>query len=669
MDPRLQRDVPALFPQYPRIRRGNQTEYPLNASIVGGGQACRELLHLLDKDRLSRLNLNLLGVFDANPEAPGLLYAKALNLFVTTDMEEILKLEGLNLIIELTGSPALRDKLYERKPPGVSIIDHNATRLLWDLIQIEADKTHLEKERKAFLERSRSQTQVILDSLPYRIMVVNMDMGIDTVNRTFLEDYELHHEEVIGRHCYEVRCGMDRPCYEYGRTCFMTDRLQEIREKGLVSTYQEYVDEEGETRFDVVTVAPIYDDRGEVVQLLEASRDVTDRIRLEREVQKSNTFFEKVIQSTVDGIVVVDTKGKVLIFNEGMENLTGYSADEIINRGHLSSFYNMDVAKENMRKMRSDRYGPPGKLNPTTMTITTKDGREIPVTLSASLITIDGKAVGSVGVFTDMREILKMRKELEDANIQLIQSQKIASIGRMAAGVAHEINNPLSAILIFAEMLKNSFKDNEQHFKDLQEIIDQTLRCKKIVGDLLEFSRKSAGKTASFSLENFLNKCLDLLIHKVQFQNIEVIKDIQKDMPNLVGDMSQLQQVFTNLLVNAADAMEGKGILSIRARYERDGEMFVIEVSDTGPGIPENLRDKIFDIFFTTKPVGKGTGLGLSISQNIIKIHGGNLSFECPPHGGTTFIVELPFKHSGDVGGGESVFIGEEPVFIGLDER
>jgi signal transduction histidine kinase len=114
------------------------------------------------------------------------------------------------------------------------------------------------------------------------------------------------------------------------------------------------------------------------------------------------------------------------------------------------------------------------------MTITTKDGDEIPVTLTASIITMDGKEVGSVGVFTDMRGVLKMRKDLESANIQLIQSQKIASIGRMAAGVAHEINNPLSAILIYTELLQDSLKDHPEHLKDIQEIIDQTLRCKQI---------------------------------------------------------------------------------------------------------------------------------------------------------------------------------------------
>ena len=167
-----------------------------------------------------------------------------------------------------------------------------------------------------------------------------------------------------------------------------------------------------------------------------------------------------------------------MIFNEGMERLTGFTAEEIINRGHLSSFYPIDVARENMKKMRSDEHGSPGKLNPTSMIITTKDGEEIPVTLSASIITIDEREVGSVGVFTDMREILRMRKDLEDAHLQLVESEKIASVGRMAAGVAHEINNPLSGILIYAELLKESFEESAQHLNDVQEIIDQTLRCK-----------------------------------------------------------------------------------------------------------------------------------------------------------------------------------------------
>ena len=646
-----------------QLRRGTQAERPLHVAIVGGGKACLDLLHLLDAERLSRLKIKILGVFDKNAEAPGIRYAKELNLFVTDRMEDLFALQGLNLIIELTGVAALQNEIYTKRPVGVSVMDHKAARLLWDLIQIEAERSRLERERQDYQRKSREQTQVILDSLPYRIMVVNMDMTIDVVNRTFLKEHGLTDEEVAGRACYAVRYGLDKPCSDYGRPCSLSDRMEELKEKGLISTYLEYQDEQGKTCFDVCTAAPVYNEKGEVHQVLEASRDVTERMRLQREAQRANTFFEKLIQSIVDGIVVVDTKGNVLIFNEAMQQLTGYSAAEIMNKGHLGSFYDIEVAKENMKKMRSDQFGPYGKLNPTSMTIKTKKGEEIPVTLSASLITVDGKEVGSVGVFTDMREILKIRRELEDANIQLIQSQKIASIGRMAAGVAHEINNPLSGILIYTELLKESLKERPEVLKDLQEIIDQTLRCKTIASELLEFSRKSAGKISFFSLDDLISKCLALLINKASFQNIAVTTNIDVNMPNLTGDMSQLQQVFTNLFINAADAMEGKGKLHIRATFDQGRSLFVIQVADTGPGIPQECRDKIFDIFFTTKPAGKGTGLGLSVSQNILKIHGGHIAFECPPEGGTVFTVELPLSHPGLASEG-AVFIGEEPVFI-----
>ena len=639
--------------------RGEQAQIPLNAAIVGGGKACYNLLKILDADRLSRLKMKILGVSDRDFNAPGFLYAKELNLFTTTSFHDLYALKDLNLIIELTGSTRVCEEILKSKPVGVSFIDFRAARLLWDMIQTEEKKTPLERARQRYKEKFIKDTQVILDSLPYRIMVVNMDRTIYTVNQTFIREFDLTREEVLGKPCHEVREAQGKPCGKEGDICFLENHLDELKQTRLISNYQEYIDENGKTRFDVITIAPIFNDKGEITQLLEASRDVTDRIKLEREAQKSNIFFQNVIQSTVDGIVVVDTKGNVLIFNEGMERLTGYSAEEIINRGHISSFYNIDVAKENMKKMRSEAYGPPGKLNPTSMTVTTREGEEIPITLSASIIIIEGKEIGSVGVFTDMREILQMRKNLEEAHLQLVQSEKIASVGRMAAGVAHEINNPLAGIMIYAELLKEALTGQAQNVKDVQEIIDQTLRCKKIVSELLEFSRQSVGKVSSFHLEDLIDKSLNLLINQALFQDIEVRRDIKPDLPSMVGDIGQLQQVFTNLFINAADAMEGKGELEIKTALDPSTEVFMIQISDTGPGIPEELRDKIFDIFFTTKQVGKGTGLGLSISQNIIKLHGGNITVSCPAEGGTTFIIELP------LGFVEQPV--EETIFLGLD--
>ena len=614
----------------------------LRVAIVGGGKACLDLLQILDKNRLKRLNMKILGVSDKNPKAPGFCYAKKQRLFTTTTLPDLFTLKGLNLIIELTGSKQARDEILRTKPQGVSFMDFRAARLLFDLVQTEMEKTALERERQRFEEKNKKETQVILDSLPYRIMVVNMGGVIEAVNLTFLREFGLTRNDVLGKRCHALRQALDIPCSDDKITCFQNDRLTELKKKGLISNYQEYKDESGNTRYDVITITPIVDEKGDVVQILEASRDVTDRIKLEEEVRKSNIFFQNVIQSTVDGIVVVDTKGNVLIFNEGMERLTGYSAEEIMNRGHLSTFYDIDTARENMKKMRSDQHGPPGKLNPTSMSITTKEGEELPITLSASIITVGGKEIGSVGVFRDMREILKMRKDLEDAHLQLVQSEKIASVGRMAAGVAHEINNPLSGILIFAELLKEGLEEFPKLGADAQQIIDQTLRCKKIVAELLEFSRQSIGKVTSFNLNELIDKSLNLLINQALFQNIEVRKNLNHNVPEMIGDLGQIQQVITNLVINSADAMEGKGRLDIDTTFDPKKNQFIIKITDNGPGIPPKLRDKIFDIFFTTKPVGKGTGLGLSISQNIIRLHGGNILVDMPPGGGTRFIIELP---------------------------
>ena len=212
-------------------------------------------------------------------------------------------------------------------------------------------KRESKRERPESQEKERTHTQLILDSIPYRIMVVNLDMIVNTVNQTFLNEFNLTYEDVLGKPCHQVRYGLDRPCEFFGRPCHIRQHLDEIREKKSISIYNEYLDDHGETRFDVITIAPIYNKDGEVIQVVETSRDVTERIRLEQEALRSNTFFQNMIQSTVDGIVVADTKGKVLIWNQGMERLTGYSDEEMTERGHLSSFYDIDVAKENMRKI------------------------------------------------------------------------------------------------------------------------------------------------------------------------------------------------------------------------------------------------------------------------------------------------------------------------------
>ncbi|MHB8068998.1 MAG: PAS domain S-box protein [Desulfobaccales bacterium] len=372
-------------------------------------------------------------------------------------------------------------------------------------------------------------------------------------------------------------------------------------------------------------------------------RDLSERIKIGRELHKTNSFLNEIIRCSVDGIVVVDTKGNPLIFNEGAERILGYKAKEVI--GHpevFAHFYPPALAHETMRRMRSNRYGPPDKLPATQVTFINKEGEGVPVRLSAALLREGVREVGSVGIFSDLREYQRMAKKLAESQAQLLQTEKIASLGRLAAGVAHEINNPLAGILIYAEILKRDLQDNATVQDNIEVIINQTVRCQQIVTRLLEFSRQSLGQKTLFDLNEIIDRCVDLLSNQSLFHNIEILRDLDPELPQIIGDPGQLQQVVANLLLNAADAMKGRGQVTITSRPAPEEDGVILTLADTGPGIPVDIRDKIFEPFFTTKPPGKGTGLGLSIVYGVLQRHGGTIEVNNGPAGGTIFTVELP---------------------------
>jgi len=372
-------------------------------------------------------------------------------------------------------------------------------------------------------------------------------------------------------------------------------------------------------------------------------RDITKNIEVERQLYNANSFLNNIIRSSADGIVVVDNEGKVLIFNEGAERILGYSTEEVVGKKiALSKIYSPEVAREIMRLMRSKEYGPPGKLTALRVTLTRKDGEEVPVSFSSAIIRKEDREIASVGIFSDLRERLRIRRELEEAKIQLMQTEKIASVGRLAAGVAHEINNPLSGILLYADMLIKDLAQNPQWSSDLQEIIDQTLRCKEIVTRLLEFSRQSVGQRVPFEINHIINRSAELLARQSLFHDVEFTIDLQPDIPQMTGDPGQLQQVFTNLIINAGSAMKGKGKIIITSRFDPECEEVSLQFADTGPGILPDVMNKMFEPFFTTKPPGEGTGLGLSVAYGIIQQHGGNIEVKNSQLGGALFTITLP---------------------------
>jgi two-component system NtrC family sensor kinase len=400
---------------------------------------------------------------------------------------------------------------------------------------------------------------------------------------------------------------------------------------------------EGERRVFETTMAGTR--LGDQIIIYVYLRDLSFRVRLSRELLKNVAFLNNLIQCSVDGIVVVDRKGNPLIFNEGAESILGYKAEEVI--GHpevLRRFYPLKLAQEMMRRMRSEEYGPKDKLPTTQITLIHKNGEEVPVLFSAAIVREHNKEMGSVGIFSDMRETLKMRRELQESQAQLLQAEKIASLGRLSAGVAHEINNPLAGILIYAELLQREIAPEVKLKGFIEEIINQTMRCQQIVNRLLEFSRHSLGQRTHVDLNDIVDRCVELILHQALFHDIQVIRDLDPELPPFVGDPGQLQQVLTNLLINAADALHGQGTITISTRLSPERGEVVLTFSDTGPGIPAEIRDKIFEPFFTTKPVGKGTGLGLSIVYSVVQRHGGTIEVDSKPGAGTTFTIRLPLN-------------------------
>ena len=255
--------------------------------------------------------------------------------------------------------------------------------------------------------------------------------------------------------------------------------------------------------------------------------------------------------------------------------------------------------------------------------------------------------------FNDMAdELMARERSLKSAQLALVQSEKMAAVGTLSAGLAHEVKNPLSAVLGYAQLSKRKLSQPDVVKKHLDTIENETRRCNEIISNLMQFSRQEKGEFTDVTVNEVVEKSVGIVDHQLGLNNVHVNMDLAADIPEIIGNPNQLQQVLMNLAINAQQAMEPDGGNVDIVTYCDDDSVY-ISVSDTGPGISDEVAEKIFEPFFTTKAAGEGTGLGLSVTYGIIRDHKGDIRVERADSGGARFVIKLP------------VHITREPESIG----
>jgi PAS domain S-box-containing protein len=376
-------------------------------------------------------------------------------------------------------------------------------------------------------------------------------------------------------------------------------------------------------------------------ELKELNLNLEDKVE-ERtsELSKSEKKFRHLFTASKDMVFFSNSHYAILDMNASGSEILGYTRHETSMLTLRDIFRQEGDVTIYARMLELDGY-----IRDLEAEFKKKDGSTLYVLISATaLYDEQGRVIGSECIAKDLTRLKTMME-------QLVSSEKMATVGQMAAGVAHEINTPLGIILGYSQLMMDDFAKDSETYQNLEVIERQTQASRKIVADLLKYSRQSGSARISVNLNEIVHDAAAITEHSLNLSHIKVQLTLQENLPVIIGDPEKLRQVIVNLITNAHHAMEGQneGQLQLRTYYDARSAKVVAEVQDSGHGIPEQIKAKIFDPFFTTKPVGKGTGLGLSVSYGIIQEHGGAIEIESPVPGpgntlvpGTLFRLALP---------------------------
>lgn len=447
---------------------------------------------------------------------------------------------------------------------------------------------------------------------------------------------DVHAGSQLKKNCWEIKNCRNRNCPAYGdadRRCwYMIGN----------GTAEELPDGNGASPEKCLD-CPVYQkNAGDEIQQLAESFDVmtlslkdtiSQLARSKETLERSEAKYRRIFEASMDLIFVADRNGKILDINRAGVSLLEYAATpDLVEKTGLRDLF---VSPDNLDPLLQE-IDEKGYVKDHECILRTRTGKLIQVLFSSTLhLDGDGAILGYEGIVKDITH----RKNME---LQLLQADKLASLGQLAAGVAHEINNPLGLILGYTQLLTRDEEKDSQKVEDLKTIEKHARSCKSIVQALLNFARKTGTKRTRIDINQTIRSVIRVLAHQFELDNIRIESHFGEGLPIVAGDSEKLKQVFMNLVMNAGQAISADGSITVTTRYAMDTDRVQAIVADSGPGIAEAVIGKIFDPFFTTKPTGQGTGLGLSVSYGIIQEHDGDIRVESAPGKGAAFIVELP---------------------------
>ena len=503
-----------------------------------------------------------------------------------------------------------------------------------------------EKKQEEMLRASEEEFKNLFEHVASGVFISSKEGKFLNANQALLD--------MLGYDSKEAFLNIDLPQDLYVRP---EDRrtFQEMMERdGRVIDYEvEFKRKDGSTMPILLTGHARYDQQGNIIGYEGLNVDLTQRKLMEKELREAYDFMNKIVQSSPNAITATDMKGNILIYNQAAEETLGYRASDVIGKMNIRKIYPEGVARKVMQMLRSDKSGESGRLNTYPMVYVRRDGEVVEGNLSAAIIyDANGKEIASVGSFVDLRDRLQMERALRDTQEQLLQSEKLAAMGRLTSQIAHELNNPLYGIMNTLELLKTEIPADNKRRKILEMALSETIRLSDLLRKMLSFSKPDQEERHPVDINSVLDEIL--LLHEKQLKenDINIAETYAEGLSLVNASKNQLRQVFLNMVANARDAMPDGGTLSVVTRG--DTETVSVEVTDTGTGIREEHLDKIFDSFFTTKGEVKGVGLGLSVCYGFIKDHGGDIEVKSQVGEGTAFTISLPVHTAGDSEGDKS---------------